>query len=75
MKTSLSNPDLIELVLVIILAIWTVSVFYLLRQASTFAEINLVSWTSLTAFFTGFASITIIVIAIIVADIRKELSR
>lgn len=70
-KSNLSNPDATEVVLIVILALWTISVFYLLRRASTFAAISLVSWSSLTAFFTGFASIVLIVIAVVIADIRK----
>jgi len=75
MKSTFSDPDLVELVLVVVLAVWTVSVFYLLRQAATLVEINLVSWASLTTFFTGFSSIVLIVIAVIVADMRKEVLR
>ena len=75
LNINLKDPDFIEVVLVLILAIWTISVFYLLRQAATLTEINLISWTSLVAFFTGFSSIVLIVIAVIVADIRKELSK
>ena len=66
------NPNLVQSVLVLILAVWTISVFYLLRQASTFAINNLVSWTSLTAFFTGFGSIALIVIAVLLADLRRN---
>lgn len=71
-RTRYNNPDAIEVILVVALAIWTISVFYLLRQAATFGDIgSIVSWTSLSAFFTGFGSIALIVIAIMVADIRK----
>ena len=72
-KTSMKDPDLIEVTLIGILAIWTLSTFYLLWQASTLPEINLISWTSLTAFFTGFGTIALLAIAVILADIRKAL--
>ena len=72
-RRDVNMPDFVEVVLVITLALWTVSVFWLLRRAATLIEINVVSWTSLSAFFTGFGSIVLIVIAIIVADIRKVL--
>jgi len=74
-KTKVKDPDIIELVLVGVLLIWTVSSFMLLNKAATLATPNLISWTSLTTFFTGFASIVLIVIAIIVADVRKEVSK
>ncbi len=72
-ETKVKEPDAVELVLIGILVIWTVAAFYLLRMASTFEIESLVSWTSLTAFFVGFSSIVLIVIAILLADIRKSL--
>jgi hypothetical protein len=74
-QTKVNNPDLIELVLAGVLVIWTLSSFLLLNQAATLNTPNLISWTSLTTFFVGFSSIVLIVIAIILADIRKSLSR
>ncbi len=72
--TVIRDPDIIELVLVGILAIWTVSIMLLIRQAVvTVAGFNMLSWTSLTTFFMGFTSIVALVIAVLVADIRKEL--
>jgi len=70
-----TNPDWVELVLVGVLLIWTITTFYLLRQAATFETISAISWTSLTTFFVGFSSIVLIVIAVILASIRKELVR
>jgi hypothetical protein len=72
-QTVIRDPDLIELVLVGILAIWTVSIILLIRQAVTITGFNILSWTSLTTFFMGFTSIVALVIAVIVADIRKEI--
>jgi len=74
-RTNLKDPDMIELLLIGILAIWTISTFYLLRTASTLANIEMVSWTSLTAFFSGFGTIVLLVIAVLVADIRKGVIR
>lgn len=72
-KTIIRNPDIIELVLVGILAIWTVTTLLLIKQAITVTGFNMLSWTSLTTFFTGFMSIVGLVIAVIIADIRKEI--
>ena len=72
-KTKIKEPDMIELTLIGILIIWIVSALWLIREAATMEVISLISWTSLTTFFMGFASITLIVIAILLADIRKSL--
>ena len=74
-KTRVNEPDIIELVLIGILAIWTVSIILLIKQAITITGYNILSWTSLTTFFMGFTSIVILVIAILVANIRKEVIR
>lgn len=74
-QTVIKDPDMIELVLIGILAIWTVSTILLIRQAITVTGFNMLSWTSLTTFFVGFLSIVALVVAIIVADIRKEIVR
>jgi len=71
-RMKLKDPDMIEMLLIGILAIWTISTFYLLRTASTLATIDSVSWSSLTAFFTGFGTLVLLVIAVLVADIRKK---
>ena len=72
MKTKMKGPDLVEVGLIGISAIWTIVTLALLRQAATMPEINLISWTSLTAFFVGFGGIVLLVIAILLADIRKK---
>jgi len=46
---------------------------WLLQMAATAKVLELLSWTSLLAFFMAFASIVLVVIAILLADIRKEL--
>jgi hypothetical protein len=75
-KTITRNPDFIELGLIGVLVIWSISAFMLLQQAAEIQLGNyLLSWTSLTTFFVGISSIILIVIAIILADIRKSLIR
>lgn len=70
-RRDVNMPDFVEVALVLALAVWAIAVFWLLRRAATLIEINVVSWASLSAFFTGFGSIVLLVIAILVADIRK----
>lgn len=72
-KTKIKKPDAVELGLVIVLAIWSLSVIWLLERAITAQFIEVISWMSLTAFFAGFASVMVVVLAILVADIRKEI--
>lgn len=72
-KTKIKKPDAIELGLVIVLAIWSLSVLWLLERVITAQTMELLSWMSLIAFFAGFASVIVVVIAILVADIRKEI--
>jgi len=73
-KTVIRNPDFIELGLISVLVVWSISAFMLLQQAANLGIASgLLSWTSLIAFFTGMCSVILIVIAIIVANIRKEL--
>jgi hypothetical protein len=75
-KTIVRNPDFIEVGLIGVLVIWSISAFILLQQAANIQVGNyLLSWTSLTTFFSGIISIVLIVIAIILADIRKALAR
>jgi len=74
-KVVTKSPDLIQIMLIGILAIWLIIVAYLLQQAATSAVISLISWNSLIAFFYGFMSLALIVVAILVADIRKEVTK
>jgi hypothetical protein len=75
-RTKTSSPDFIEIGLIGALVIWSVSAFILLQQAADISTANyLLSWTSLTTFFAGIISIVLIVIAVILADIRKALTR
>ncbi len=72
-KTRIKKPDLIELGLLVILAVWGISVIWLLQKVITAKSFELLSWTSLQTFFIGFISIALIAIAILIADIRKEI--
>ena len=55
-----------------ILVVWIVAVLYLINQAAS-AELNVLSWVSLTTFFSGFSSVVLIVIAILLARIKRDL--
>jgi len=55
-----------------ILIVWIVAVLYLVNQAAN-AELNVLSWVSLTTFFSGFSSVVLIVIAILLARIKRDL--
>ena len=67
-----TKPDFIEASLILILAIWIVATLWLLDKAMNFDVQSLLTWQSLSTFFTAFASIAVLVVAILVADIRKE---
>ena len=66
------QQDFIEKGLLGILAVWIIAVLYLVNQAAT-AELNVLSWVSLTTFFSGFSSVVLIVVAILLARIGKDL--
>jgi predicted ferric reductase len=72
-QTKVVKPDIVELMLVAILAIWGTIVFWLIEKAITFPLLNSITWQSLTTLFVGFMTIVMLVIAILLADIRKEL--
>jgi len=68
-----TKPDLVEAMLVIILAAWTIVSMWLIEKAVSFQIQSLLTWQSLTTFFAAFVSIIILVIAVLIADIRKEI--
>jgi len=70
--TKTTKPDFIEASLILILAIWIVATLWLLDKAMNFDIQSLLTWESLGTFFTAFGTIAVLVVAIIVADIRKE---
>ncbi|MEM4248096.1 MAG: hypothetical protein QXH80_02420 [Candidatus Nanoarchaeia archaeon] len=71
-RATITKPDMIEASLIVILAIWIVAVLWLLDKAMIFEVQSLLTWQSLATFFTAFASISVLVVAVLVADIRKE---
>ncbi len=71
--TKVKQPDVVELGLIAILVVWSISVLWLIQKAVTARVLEILSWTSLTTIFIAFSSIVLLVIAIILADIRKEL--
>ncbi|HKZ49410.1 MAG TPA: hypothetical protein VJ110_00165 [Candidatus Nanoarchaeia archaeon] len=71
--TRTSKPDLIEATLVITLAVWVISVLWLINTALKQTVITSLTIDSLTMFFMAFATVVLLVVAIIMADVRKEL--
>lgn len=71
--TRMSKPDLVEAALVIILAIWVISVLWLINTALQQEVISSLTIESLSMFFLAFSTVVLLVIAIIMADIRKEI--
>jgi len=66
-------PDLLEIATLGVLIIWTTTTIWLLARAMTLPILSSITWESLQAIFTAFISITLLVLAVILADIRKEL--
>jgi len=71
--TKITKPDFIEASLVIILAGWIVAVLWLLQKAITAEIISILTMESLVVIFMAFTTIILLVVAVILADIRKEL--
>jgi hypothetical protein len=72
-KTKITKPDFVEASLVMILAFWIVIVLWLLQKAITATIISSLTMESLVVIFTAFMTIVLLVIAVILADIRKEM--
>ena len=72
-QTKITKPDFVEATLVIVLALWTVLVMWMLQKAITATIISSLTMESLVVIFTAFMTIVLLVIAVILADIRKEL--
>ncbi len=72
-RTKITKPDIVEITLILILAVWSIITLWLLEKAITFPLLNSITWQSLTTLFAAFASIVLLVIAVLVADIRKEI--
>ena len=73
--TKVKQPDMTELGLIAVLVVWSVAVLWLIQKAVTARVMEILSWTSLTTIFIAFSSIVLLVIAILLADIRKELKQ
>ena len=71
--TKITKPDLVEASLVMILALWIIAVLWLISSALRQGTISLLTIDSLAMFFLAFISITVLVIGVILADIRKEM--
>lgn len=71
-ETKITKPDLVEASLVIILAAWIVVVLWLINSALKQGTISIMTIESLSMFFLAFISIVILVIAVLLADVRKE---
>ncbi len=69
---TVDQENFIEKGLLGILAVWILAVLYLVNQAAT-AELNVLSWVSLTTFFSGFSSVALLVVAILLARIGRNL--
>jgi len=72
-RTKITKPDFAEVSLVIVLAFWIIAVVWLLKSAITATIISVLTMESLNVIFLAFTTIVLLVIAIILADIRKEL--
>ncbi len=72
-QTKITKPDFVEASLVLILACWIIAVIWLLKAAITATIISIYTMESLNVIFLAFTTIVLLVIAVILADIRKEL--
>ena len=72
-KTKISQPDFIEIILIVVLAVWSVSAFWLLTKAMSFTVLSSITWESLNSFFLAFLTIVVLVVAVLLADVRKEI--
>jgi hypothetical protein len=72
-KTKITKPDFVEAALVMILAFWIIIVLWLLQKAVTATIISVLTMESLMVIFTAFITIVLLVLAVILADIRKEM--
>lgn len=71
-KQEIKQPGIVDGVLTIILAIWIITVFVILNKTLPLENIQL-GLSSITAFSTLLCSIVLILIAIILEGIRKEM--
>lgn len=74
-KTRITKPDIVEVTLVVVLAIWVVALLWLINLALKSGIISLLAVDSLSMFALVFISVVVMVIAILLADIRKALGK
>jgi hypothetical protein len=72
-QTKITKPDFVEASLVLILACWVTAVLWMLQKAITAEVISMLTMESLNVIFLAFTTIVLLVIAVILADMRKEL--
>ncbi len=72
-ETKITKPDLVEATLVAIMTLWIITVLWLISAALKQGTISLLTIDSLSMFFLAFISITLLVIAVVLADVRKEM--
>ncbi|UCD04347.1 MAG: hypothetical protein JSW73_01770 [Candidatus Woesearchaeota archaeon] len=67
----ITKPGIVDGVLILVLVIWIITVFVILNRTLTADNIT-AGLLSITAFSTLFSSIMMIIIAVILEGIRKE---
>ena len=70
----LTKPGIVDSVLILVLVIWIITVFVILNRTISSDNFT-VGLLSITAFYSLFASIMLIILAVLVEGIRKELRK
>jgi len=68
----LTKPGIVDGVLILVLVIWIITVFVILNRTLASPDLTL-GLLSITAFSSLFSSIMMIIIAVILEGIRKDL--
>ena len=72
-KTEIKKPNIVEIFLTLVLVIWIVMIGALIRIVIQNVDLAWGGFITLGAFFMMFISIMLIVVAILLEGIRKEL--
>jgi len=72
-KTEIKRPNIVEIFLTLVLVIWIVMIGALIRIVIQNVDLVWGGFITLGAFFMMFISIMLIVVAILLEGIRKEL--
>ena len=72
-KTEIKRPNIVEIFLTLVLVIWIVMIGALIRIVIQNVDLAWGGFITLGAFFMMFISIMLIVVAILLEGIRKEL--